>query len=49
MGEVLRGVVAYEEGDWARAHIVGIEDRAIMGVFLRATIDTDKSWAQISE
>ena len=49
MGEVLRGVVAYEEGDWARAHIVGIEDRAIMGVFLRATIDTDKSWAQLSE
>jgi EAL and modified HD-GYP domain-containing signal transduction protein len=49
MGEVLRGVVAHEEGDFARAHIIGLEDRAMMAAFLRATIDVDEVWSQIAE
>jgi EAL and modified HD-GYP domain-containing signal transduction protein len=49
MGEVLSGVVAYEEGEWDHAHIIGIEDRAIMAAFLTATIETDKVWSQIAE
>ncbi|MCP4303675.1 MAG: HDOD domain-containing protein [bacterium] len=47
MGEVLRGVIAYEAGDWEHAHIIELEDRAIMAAFLTATIETDKTWSQI--
>lgn len=48
MGEVLRGVIAYEEGDWARAHVIGLEDEAISAAFYTATIETDEVWSHIA-
>jgi EAL and modified HD-GYP domain-containing signal transduction protein len=48
MGEVLRGVVAYEQGDWGGARIVGLDDRAIISAFLEATIQTDAVWAKVA-
>ena len=49
MGEVLRGVTAYEDGDWARAHIIGVDDEAINAAFQAAMVEIDKAWAQIAE
>lgn len=49
MGEVLRGVVAYENGDFAHAHIIGLQDREVMAAFLRSTIEVDEVWSQLAE
>jgi c-di-GMP phosphodiesterase len=49
MGEVLSGVLAHEKGDWARAHIIGLEDKEVSAAFLGAIIDTDRAWSQIGE
>jgi len=49
MGEVLKGVIAYEAGDWQRAHIVGINDDVLASAFETATVETDKVWARISQ
>jgi EAL and modified HD-GYP domain-containing signal transduction protein len=49
MGEVLHGVIAYEEGDWAGAHILGIEDKAMGEAFLAAMIETDELWERIAD
>ncbi len=48
MGEVLKGIIAYEEGDWERAHIIGITDDALASAFETATIETDRAWARIN-
>ena len=48
MGEVLEGVVAYEEGDWARAHVLGINDEALANAYETAVVETDKAWSRIS-
>ena len=49
MGEVLEGVIAYEEGDWERAHIIGINDGVLASAFETATVETDKTWSRISQ
>jgi len=48
MGEVLEGVIAYEEGDWDRAHILGITDDAIASAFVAATVETDRAWERVN-
>ena len=48
MGEVLEGVIAYEEGDWARAHILGVSDDALAAAFQAAIVETDKAWSQVA-
>lgn len=48
LGETLKGVIAYEGGDWARAHIMGISDEALTSAFQTATAQTDTSWSQIN-
>ena len=48
MGEVLKGLIAYEEGDWDRAYIIGITDDALASAFENATIETDKAWSRIN-
>lgn len=47
--EMLEGVIAYEEGDWERAHIIGISDDALASAFQTATVETDKTWSRISQ
>jgi EAL and modified HD-GYP domain-containing signal transduction protein len=49
MGEVLEGVIAYEEGDWERAHVLGITDDVLATAFETATVETDKAWARVSQ
>ncbi|MCP3997665.1 MAG: HDOD domain-containing protein [bacterium] len=49
LGEVLKGVIAYEEADWARSHVIGITDEAMAKAFEAATINTDASWAKIHQ
>jgi EAL and modified HD-GYP domain-containing signal transduction protein len=48
MGEVLRGVVAYEQADWDRAHVVGVKDEVLSTAFRTAMAETDATWSQIS-
>ncbi len=48
MGEVLRGVIEYEAGNWDRAHIIGVEDQTLSDAFHLAVLETDRAWAQIS-
>jgi EAL and modified HD-GYP domain-containing signal transduction protein len=49
MGEALMGVIAYEKGDWARAHIMGISDDALAAAFRDATAGADTAWSQIHQ
>lgn len=48
MGEVLRGVLAYERGDWGHAHIIGLDDSAITYAFYLAIIEVDEVWTRIA-
>lgn len=48
MGEVLRGVVAYEAGAWSRAHIIGVPDEVLSDAYHLAILETDKVWSQIT-
>ncbi len=48
MGEVLRGVIAFEKGDWSHAHIVGLDDIELSRAFRSAMIETDEMWARVS-
>lgn len=48
MGEVLRGVLAYEGGDWSHAHILGLGDDVTSTAFRTAMIETDEAWSLIA-
>lgn len=48
MGEALRGVIAYEEGNWERAHIIGVHDEVLSDAYHLAILETDKVWSQIT-
>jgi EAL and modified HD-GYP domain-containing signal transduction protein len=47
MGELLRGVVAYEKGDWSRAHIIGIDDAVVSDAFRKSMVEVDEVWSQV--
>lgn len=49
MGEVLEGVIAYEEGDWSHAHVLGVNDEVLASAFQTATVETDKTWSRVSQ
>ena len=49
MGEVLGAVRAYEEGDWAGAHMAELEDETINAAYQLAMVETDRLWSRITE
>jgi EAL and modified HD-GYP domain-containing signal transduction protein len=48
MGEALRGVIAYEQGNWEQAHIIGVHDEVLSDAFHLAILETDKVWSQVT-
>jgi EAL and modified HD-GYP domain-containing signal transduction protein len=49
MGEVIKGVIAYEAADWANSHVIGITDEAMATAFEAATLSTDASWSKLHQ
>ncbi len=48
MGRTLAGVIAYERGDWDKAHCPGVDDTQLAGIYLDAVVASDEMWARVS-
>lgn len=48
MGRTLAGVIAYEQGDWERAHCPGVSDGQLAAIFRDAVVASDEMWARVS-
>lgn len=48
MGQTLRGVVAYEHGDWENAHCPGVSDGELAAIFREAVVSSDEMWSRVS-
>ena len=48
MGETLRGVIAYEEGDWDNAYCPGVTDGQLAAIFRDAVVASDEMWSKVS-
>ena len=48
MGKTLRGVVAYEHGDWVNDHCPGVNDGELAAIFREAVVSSDEMWSRVS-
>lgn len=48
MGKTLRGVIAYEQGDWDNAQCPGISDGQLAAIFREAVVASDDMWSKVS-
>lgn len=48
-GQVLQGVIAYEQARWDDARIEGIDDDAMSGIMRRAIDKTTRMWREVVE
>lgn len=48
MGETLRGVIAYEQGDWENAHCPGVTGGQLAAIFREAVVASDEMWSKVS-
>ena len=48
MGKTLRGVIAYERGDWENARCPGVSDGQLAAIFRDAVVSSDEMWSRVS-
>jgi EAL and modified HD-GYP domain-containing signal transduction protein len=48
MGKTLRGVIAYEQGDWDNAECPGVSDAQLAAIFRDAVVSSDEMWSKVS-